>query len=163
MRPAHLGDLVGEPHQLPHRVEGDLRIVGAGLDRQIAAAVAFDQLVADEVRQVDQCFRPPAGEAIAVLAVLDEQAGAEPEGYGQPRRRQPLRVAGVGQRDLRRGRLLAGGDELGRVDAVGSVDIGAVERLDRPPVGKARGGGRPGLQQPTTSPRLVVVRSSAVK
>ncbi len=71
---------ISEPRQLAHRMKGDLRIVGAGLDRQIAAGAGLDQLVAVEARQVDERRRPLCREAVAVLSVLDEQPGAEAEG-----------------------------------------------------------------------------------
>ena len=69
-----------------------LRIVRAGLDRQIATAALRHQLVAVELRQIDKCSRPPGGEAIAIVPVLLEQAGTEPECHSEPRRGQAQRV-----------------------------------------------------------------------
>ncbi len=82
-------------------MEGDLRIVGAGLHRQVAAGAGLDQLIAVEARQIDQRLGPLRRQAEAVLAVLDEQAGAEAEGQGQPRRRQAERLAGIAGRHRR--------------------------------------------------------------
>ena len=79
---------IGEPRELPHGVEGDLRIVGAGLHVEIAAGARRDQLIAGEMRQVDEAPSASAPEAVAVDAVLLEQAGAEAERHRQPRRRQ---------------------------------------------------------------------------
>ena len=73
LRPAHLRHVVGEPGELAHGVERDLRVVGAGLDRQIAAGSRRHQLVAVEPRQIDQRLRPSRREAVAILAVLLEQ------------------------------------------------------------------------------------------
>ncbi len=46
MNPAYAGDAVGEPRQLPHRVEHDLRIVGGGLRVVIAAGARRNRIVA---------------------------------------------------------------------------------------------------------------------
>ena len=105
LRPAQLRRAVRQASELPHRVERHLRIVGAGLDRQIAAGVGLDQLVAVECRQVDQRVRPARRKTVAVLAVLAEQAGAEAERHGQPRWRQAeclAAVAGAGLPGRRR-------------------------------------------------------------
>ena len=93
LRPANLGHAIGEPGQLPDRMKRHLRIVGAGLDRQIAAGRLRRQLVAVEPRQVDQRLWPRAGEAVTILAVLDEQPRAEAERDGQPGGRQTERLA----------------------------------------------------------------------
>jgi len=77
-------------------MESHLRIVGAGLDRQIAAAAGVEQLIAVEARQVHQRRRPLRRQAVAILSIPDEQPGAEAEGYRQPRRRQTQRLAGIG-------------------------------------------------------------------
>ena len=74
---------------MAHRVEGDLRIVGAGLDREIPAGVGFDQLIAVEAGQIDQSHGPAIGEAVTILAVLDEQPGAEAEGDRQSEAGRP--------------------------------------------------------------------------
>src|SRR6185437_8166379 len=51
LRPAYVGHAIAEPRQLPHGVERDLRIIGAGLHREIAAAAIGLELVAVEARQ----------------------------------------------------------------------------------------------------------------
>ena len=57
--PADGGRAGGEPGQSADRMENRLRIVGAGLDRQIAAAARRDQPIAIEPRQVDERRRSP--------------------------------------------------------------------------------------------------------
>ena len=42
-------------------MERDLRVIGAGLDGQVAATALRHQLVAVEDRQIDQRLRPPPG------------------------------------------------------------------------------------------------------
>ena len=77
-------------------MKGDLRIVRASLHREIAAGMGLGELIAGKVRHVDKGLGPLLGETVAVLAVLDEEAGAEAEGEGEPRRRQAERLAGIG-------------------------------------------------------------------
>ena len=79
-------------------VEGDLRIVGAGLDQEIAAGSRRDQLVAGEMRQIDKGRRPLRAKSVAVGPVLLEQPEAEAEGHGEARRRQVEHVVGIGLR-----------------------------------------------------------------
>ena len=67
-------DAIAEPLQFPHGMERDLRIVGARLHREVAARARGLELIAVEFRQVDQRLRPLGGQAVAVRAVLDEQA-----------------------------------------------------------------------------------------
>jgi hypothetical protein len=55
--PAQLRRAVGQPHELPYRVERHLGIVRTGLDRQITAALVSDQLIAVEGGHVHQCVR----------------------------------------------------------------------------------------------------------
>ena len=98
LNPADVGDAIGEPRQLAHRVKGDLRIVGAGLHEEIAAGARRRELVAGEIRQIDEGLRPLGAKAVAIAAVLDEQPGAEAEGERQPRRRQAEHVGGIGRR-----------------------------------------------------------------
>ena len=86
-------DAIGEAIQLAHRVKRDLRIIGAGLHRKIAAGARGLQLVAVEFGQVDQRLRPLGGKPVAVHAVLHEQPGPEAESERQPRRRQAQRRA----------------------------------------------------------------------
>ena len=63
------------------------------------------ELVGREVRQPLQRRRLPGGQPEPVLAAGAEQRRPEPEGDGQPRRRQPDRLAGV----VRRGVVRPGG------------------------------------------------------
>ena len=79
-------------------MKGDLGIVGAGLQRQIAAAARLRQLVAGKTRQLDERLGPPPGEAKAVPAVLGKKARTKPEGDRQTPRRQVEALAGVGPR-----------------------------------------------------------------
>ena len=53
-----LGDIVGARGELPHGMKRDLRVVRAGLDRQIPAGRGGNQLVAVEPRQIDERLRP---------------------------------------------------------------------------------------------------------
>ena len=93
--PTELRGAVRQAGQLPDGVEGDHRIVGAGLDRDVAAGLRGVELIAVEFRQVDERRRPPGREAVTVGAVLDEQPGAEAEREGEPRRREAERGAAV--------------------------------------------------------------------
>ena len=83
LHPADLGDTVRQARELADSMEGDLGIVGACLDRQITATARFDQLITGEMRHIHQCCGPLAGQAIAVLAILDEQSGTESESHRQ--------------------------------------------------------------------------------
>ena len=113
---------------MPHGVEGDLRIVGAGLHEEIAARSRGNQLVAGEMRQIDEGRRPLRAQAVAVDAVLLEQAEAEAEGHGQARGRQIQHVGGIG---LRRVVALAGYlDRLALAQRRGGVGPLAQQRLD---------------------------------
>ena len=76
-------------------MHGDLRVLGAGLDAQVAARAGGVQVVAREVRQVLQRLG-----AAALEAEAGEQPGAEAEGDRQPGRRQPDRLAGVVGRNV---------------------------------------------------------------
>ena len=64
-------------------MDGHLGVVGAGLHHDVAAGASGLEVVAGEVRQVDQGVRAASLESEAGLAVLLEQAGAEPEGEGE--------------------------------------------------------------------------------
>ena len=48
LRPAHHDDAAADPGQVADRVEGDLRVVGAGLDAEVAAAALRVELVAGQ-------------------------------------------------------------------------------------------------------------------
>ena len=58
-------DAEPHPHQVAHGVHGDLRVVRARLDAQVAAGTGRVELVAGEPGQVDQRGRPLPGEARA--------------------------------------------------------------------------------------------------
>ena len=82
--------------QVAHGVHGDLRVVGAGLDAEVAAGPRRVEEVAREVRQLAQRVGLPVGDAEAVAAVgVAEQRRAEAEGDRQAARRQVERLAGV--------------------------------------------------------------------
>ena len=72
-------------------MERHLRVIGAGLDRQVATAALRYQLVAVEAGQIDQRLRPPPGKAVAIA----EQAGAQPEGQGETGRAKARHLAAV--------------------------------------------------------------------
>ena len=77
-----------EPDQVADGVHGDLRIVGAGLDAQIAAADRRVELVARERGQLGQRRGTPGGEAEAVRAVgVVNRVRPEPDGQRQAGRR----------------------------------------------------------------------------
>ena len=61
---------------------------------------AGDQLVAGEFRQIDEGLGPLRREAVAVVAVLDEQPRTEAESDGQPGRRQAEHVGRIGLRGV---------------------------------------------------------------
>ena len=95
-----------DPGQVADRVHRHLRIVGTGLDAEVAVGPGRIEVVGREVRQPSQRRRLPTGEPEPVLAAAAEQARAEAEGDRQAGRRQPDRLAGVvGRRVVRaRGR-----------------------------------------------------------
>ena len=146
LRPAHGDRAEADPGQVADRVHRDLRVVGAGLDAEVAVRADRVEVVGREVRQLLERRGPPVGQAEPVLAVLvDEQRRPEAERDRQPGRRQPDRLAGV----------------------VGRQVVGAVERADRRrrsrPASSAR---RPSVQacsSATSSSRDVVVTSNAAK
>jgi hypothetical protein len=65
-------------------VHRHLRVVGAGLDAQVAAAAVGVERVAGEVREVHQGLGALARQAEPGLAVLLEQRRPESDGQGQP-------------------------------------------------------------------------------
>ena len=106
-------------------MHGDLRVVGARLHAQVAAAALGLQRVALEPRQRLEGRRAAGREAEAVAAVgVGEEPGSEPERDREPARRQAERLAGVDGRRV-----------------VGSADGGALGDLE--PLGQARRGIRP--------------------
>lgn len=156
LRPAD-GDLAeADPGQIADRVHRDLRIVGACLHTQIAAAARPVEVVAGELRQVDQRLGAPVLDAEAVLAVLLEERRADAEGQREPGRRQPERLTGVVRRRLGEPAHRAVADRVARRhprrrlrplleegDQLVAVVDGDVERGEVQPV--LDGGGDPGL------------------
>ena len=123
LRPAHRDGAEADPGQVADRVHGHLRVVGTGLDAEIAVRPLRVERVHREVRQRAERRGLPVGQAEAVLAVVGaEQRRPEAEGDRQPVRREPDRLAGVVGRGVGgaldrtdRARGLAGGHPLGRV------------------------------------------------
>ena len=129
LRPPHGDGAEPDPGQVADRVHRHLRVVGAGLDAEVAVRAELVEVVAREVRQLLERRGTPVGQPEPVLAVLvDEQRRPEAERDRQPGRRQTDRLAGV----------------------VGRQVVGAVERTDRSGGAAARhplGGVGPRLQQ----------------
>jgi hypothetical protein len=73
-------DAHADPGQVPNRVEGDQRVVGASLDAQIAAGVVGVEVLVRQRRQVGQRGRLARGEAEPVV----EQRGSVADRDGQP-------------------------------------------------------------------------------
>ncbi len=90
LAPAHRDGAEAEAHEVAHGVHGDLRVVGARLDADVAARARLVEVVAGEGGQLAQRLR---------AAVLDaeplEEARAVADGDRQARRRQVHRLAGV--------------------------------------------------------------------
>ncbi len=96
LRPAHGDGAEADAREVADRVDGDLRVVGAGLHAQVAAGARRVEVVGREVRQRLERRRPPVGEAEPVAAVLGlEERRSEPEGEREPGGRQADRLAGV--------------------------------------------------------------------
>ena len=72
--PAHRDGAEADPGEVADRVHRDLRVVGAGLDAQVAVAAVGVEVVGREVRQLAQRRRLAVPQAEPVLAVLLEQA-----------------------------------------------------------------------------------------
>ena len=102
-------------------MERDLRVVGAGLDAEVAARLRRIELIALELGEVDQLGRALRGEPVAVV----EDARAESERQREPGRSEPSCLA----------RVIRWSELAARVGGRGVT--GAV----------ARGGGRPGGQE----------------
>ena len=134
-------------------VERDLRVVGAGLDAEVAAGAVRVELVAGEAGRAGRA--PAAAGAPSPKRPRREDAGPEAEGDREPRGRQAERLAGVdGRRDqqvVRPAERLAGASSRAaaavqsRSSPASSVAVGErqVERAEDEPV--LRGGGDPGL------------------
>ena len=71
--------------QVADGVHSDLRVVGAGLYDDVAAAAVRVELFVAELGQVDQMGWAAGIYAEPVFAVLPEEAGAEADGQGQSR------------------------------------------------------------------------------
>ncbi len=82
--PAHGHRAEADAGQVADGVHGDLQVVGAGLDAQVAAGAGPVQVVAGELGRVDEGLGPPVGQAEPV-----EQRRPEPDGQGQPGRLSP--------------------------------------------------------------------------
>ena len=76
LRPADGRPAEGDARQVAHRVDGDLWIVGADLDAQVAVAPLRLERVADERRQPLQLGRSSGGQSEPVDAVQLEQRSA---------------------------------------------------------------------------------------
>ncbi len=85
LRPAQDDGPAADPGQVANRVEGDLRVVGARLDAQIAVASQRVQGVARQRVERAQCTRQPGPETESIRAVADEQRVPEAERERQPR------------------------------------------------------------------------------
>src|SRR5699024_11528431 len=82
----------GAAGEVADGVHGDVRVVGAGLDAQVAVAAGGVEGVPGEVGERLEGLRPPVGETEPVPALpVDEEGGSEAEGDRQPRGRQPDR------------------------------------------------------------------------
>ena len=95
LRPPHRRRPEADAEQVAHRVHGDLRVVRAGLDADVAARAGGVEPVAPECGKVGQLGRAPVGDAELV-----EERGAEPDGHRQRRRREVERLTGVVGRGL---------------------------------------------------------------
>lgn len=90
--PADRGAAHADPGEVADGVHRDLRVVRARLDAQVAAAAGRVEIVAGELRQIDERLRAPVLEAEPPLG---EQGGTEADGQGEPGRLEPQRLAGV--------------------------------------------------------------------
>ena len=80
----------GDPGEVADRVHGDLRVVGAGLDAEVAVAARRVEVVGREVRQLAGAPGLAVGEAEAVLAVLlGTGVGPKPKVRVSPRGGRP--------------------------------------------------------------------------
>jgi hypothetical protein len=89
--PAGVDDPPAHPGQVADRVVGDLRVVRARLDRQVAAGQLGTELVAGQGGEVGQQLRPAVGQPEALV----EDARAEPHGHGEGGRSEVEGLAGV--------------------------------------------------------------------
>ena len=98
--PAQHDDPAADPAEVAHRVERDLRVVGASLHHDVAAGARRVELVARERRQVDRAQRAARRDPEPVLAVAHEQRRPDAERDGE--------VAPAPDRSPRRCRRAAG-------------------------------------------------------
>ena len=114
-------------------MHGDLGVVGARLDAEVAAAALGLQRVALEARQRLERRGPARGQAEAVGAGgIREESGTEAEGDREPARGQAERLARV---DRRRVVGASDGPALGDLEALGEAGRGIRplgEQLDEP-------------------------------
>ena len=95
LRPTELSGTVRQSRELPDRVKRHHRIVGAGLDREVSAGQRGLELIAVELRHVDQRRRPLGRKPVSIRSVLQEEPRPEAERDGQPGRREAERRAAV--------------------------------------------------------------------
>ena len=110
LRPAHARGAEGDPGEVADRVHRDLRVVGAGLDAQVAVAARRVEVVAREVRQPDEAAAAAGRRGRTGRRRrrrVREQRPPEPERDRQAGRRQAERLAGVVGRRVVRGRRSA--------------------------------------------------------
>ena len=93
LRPPHHHGAPAETGEVADHVERHDRVVGAGLDAQVAVAALRIEVRRWQVRQVGERGRTLAGEPEPLV----EQARAEPERDGQVCGRRAVRLAGVGR------------------------------------------------------------------
>ena len=96
--PPHGDDAEADPDQVAHRVHGDLRVVGAGLDAEVAAAAAPGR---GRRRGSAGRSRSAAGRRSARPNRSSNSVGPKPDGQGEVARREVERLAGVVRRRLR--------------------------------------------------------------
>ena len=146
LRPPDARRAERRPRQVADRVHGDLRVVGAGLDDEVAVGARGIEVVGREVGQLDERLGEPGGEPEPVArraAAPREQRPPEPEREREPGGREADRLAGVvGRRVVRPGR----GPERPRREPAASAARDIVVQRRR---------------RSTSSSRDVVVRSNA--
>ena len=142
LHPVVLDDAHADPGHVAHGVERDERIVGAGLDAQIAAGVVGVKILVGQRRELGERGRLAGGQAEPVV----EQRWPVADRDRQPGHRRPDRLAGV---DRRRVRLRVLADQ----PAGGHVRRSPCPRVQQvPDVGGARPGD--GVQRAEREPVL---------
>ena len=149
LRPAHHDDAAAEPREVAHGVERDLRVVGARLDAEVAAALA-----------PGRARRPPnAGSSTQRAGRFDarpkrscrrrKRRRPEAERDRQPRGREPDRLAGV----------VAAARSESSFDRPGG--LAGASSAQPPPSTSAAGRGRPRRESVTMSKAAKCSRSCA--